>query len=81
MTPPDCTTRPVVRALLSVSDKRGLIEFARGLRAWLDLNDPSENRLHPSHGWLLPEPAAVRARFHAPIMPRAGSQVRFEGGR
>jgi len=51
------------------------------LRAWLDLNDPSENRLHPSHGWLLPEPAAVRARFHAPIMPRAGSQVRFEGGR
>src|SRR5258705_6019500 len=31
MTPPDDTTRPVVRALLSVSDKRGLIEFARGL--------------------------------------------------
>src|SRR5262245_56430525 len=32
MTPPDATTRPVARALLSVSDKRGLIEFARGLR-------------------------------------------------
>ena len=32
MTPPDGTTRPVVRALLSVSDKRGLIEFAQGLR-------------------------------------------------
>jgi phosphoribosylaminoimidazolecarboxamide formyltransferase/IMP cyclohydrolase len=32
MNPPDGTTRPVVRALLSVSDKRGLVEFARGLR-------------------------------------------------
>ncbi len=32
MTPPEATTRPVARALLSVSDKRGLIEFARGLR-------------------------------------------------
>jgi phosphoribosylaminoimidazolecarboxamide formyltransferase / IMP cyclohydrolase len=31
MNPPDGTTRPVVRALLSVSDKRGLVEFARGL--------------------------------------------------
>jgi phosphoribosylaminoimidazolecarboxamide formyltransferase/IMP cyclohydrolase len=31
MTPSDSTVRPVVRALLSVSDKRGLIEFARGL--------------------------------------------------
>jgi hypothetical protein len=51
------------------------------LRVWLDLNDPSENRLHPSHGWLLPHPTAVRARHDTPIMPRAGSQVRFEGGR
>jgi phosphoribosylaminoimidazolecarboxamide formyltransferase / IMP cyclohydrolase len=32
MNPPDGTTRPVVRALLSVSDKRGLVDFARGLR-------------------------------------------------
>jgi len=31
MNPLDGTTRPVVRALLSVSDKRGLVEFARGL--------------------------------------------------
>jgi hypothetical protein len=26
------------------------------LRVWLGLDDPSENRLHPSHGWLLPIP-------------------------
>jgi phosphoribosylaminoimidazolecarboxamide formyltransferase/IMP cyclohydrolase len=31
MTPSESTVRPVVRALLSVSDKRGLVEFARGL--------------------------------------------------
>jgi phosphoribosylaminoimidazolecarboxamide formyltransferase / IMP cyclohydrolase len=31
MTPPDTTVRAVVRALLSVSDKRGLVDFARGL--------------------------------------------------
>jgi hypothetical protein len=54
------------------------------LRAWLGLNDPSDNRLYPPHGWLLPEAALVRARYAAPfppIVPRAGSQVRFEGGR
>ena len=31
--------------------------IARGftaLRVWLGLNDPAENRLYPSHGWLLP---------------------------
>ncbi len=27
------------------------------VRAWVGLNDPVENRLHPSHGWLLPPPA------------------------
>jgi hypothetical protein len=32
------------------------------LRVWLGLNDPSENRLHPSHGWLLPPVAAAVAR-------------------
>jgi hypothetical protein len=31
------------------------------LRVWLGLNDPSENRLHPSHGWLLPPVAAAVA--------------------
>jgi hypothetical protein len=28
------------------------------VRVWLGLNDPAENRLHPSHGWLLPPPGA-----------------------
>ena len=32
------------------------------IRVWLGLNDPAENRLHPSHGWLLPSVATVRAR-------------------
>ena len=31
------------------------------VRAWLGLNDPAENRLHASHGWLLQSPADVRA--------------------
>lgn len=30
------------------------------VRLWLGLNDPAENRLHPSHGWLLP-PVAEKA--------------------
>jgi hypothetical protein len=32
------------------------------IRAWLGLNDPVEDRLHPSHGWLLPPVAVVHAR-------------------
>jgi hypothetical protein len=32
-----------------------------GIRVALGLNDPAENRLHPSHGWLLPPVEAVRA--------------------
>jgi hypothetical protein len=47
----------------------------------LDLNDHSENRLHPVHGWLLPDAVVVRERNATPIVPRAGSPVRFEGGR
>lgn len=39
------------------------------VRVWLGLNDPAENRLHPSHGWLLPPVAAMRAR--APELPSA----------
>jgi hypothetical protein len=35
------------------------------VRAWLGLNDAAEDRLHPSHGWLLP-PVAARARAVAP---------------
>ena len=26
------------------------------LRVWVGLNEPAENRLHPSRGWLLPAP-------------------------
>jgi len=37
------------------------------IRVWLGLNDPAENRLHPSHGWLLPSLAAVRARGSEPL--------------
>jgi hypothetical protein len=28
------------------------------VRVWIGLNDPAENRLHPSHGWLLAPPGA-----------------------
>lgn len=31
------------------------------IRVWLGLNDPAENRLHASHGWLLPSVAEARA--------------------
>ena len=31
------------------------------VRGWLGLNDPAENRLHPSHGWLLPPVAVAQA--------------------
>lgn len=51
------------------------------LRVWLGMNDPSENRLHPSHGWLIRDPAVVRAIDVNEVMRRAGSRVRFEGGR
>jgi len=41
-----------------------MIPFLRrtfaALRVWLGMNDPSENHLHPSHGWLLPVPAVAR---------------------
>ena len=39
-----------------------LLRAIAAVRVWLDLNDPVENRLHPSHGWLLPPAAAMRAR-------------------
>jgi hypothetical protein len=31
--------------------------LSRGIaavRVWIGLNHPAENRMHPSHGWLLP---------------------------
>jgi hypothetical protein len=36
------------------------------VRAWLGMNDPAEDRLHPSHGWLLPPVAPVRAPSELP---------------
>jgi len=51
------------------------------VRVWLGMNDPAENRLYPTHGWLLPERTLVSAVYATPVMPRAGSKVRFEGGR
>jgi hypothetical protein len=38
-----------------------LYRVIAAVRVWLGLNDAAENRLHPSHGWLLPPVAAVRA--------------------
>ena len=32
------------------------------IRVWIGMNDPDENHLHASHGWLLPASADVRAR-------------------
>jgi len=51
------------------------------LRTWLGFNDPSDNRLHPVHGWLLPDAALVRARLAPVTAIRSAIKVRFEGGR
>lgn len=32
------------------------------VRVWLGFNDPEENHLHATHGWLLPSAADMRAR-------------------
>jgi len=45
------------------------------LRVWIGMNDPAENRLHPSHGWLLPPPvpralAPAVALSPAPVAAR-----------
>lgn len=32
------------------------------VRVWIGMNDPEENHLHQSHGWLLPTPVEARAR-------------------
>jgi hypothetical protein len=43
------------------------------VRVWLGMNDAQENHLHATHGWLLPEPAVVRARARvAPEAPADG---------
>ena len=45
-----------------------LCRVVNGIRAWLGLNDPSENRLLPSHGWLLPTAVDVHALALAPAL-------------
>ena len=37
------------------------------LRVWIGLNDPAENHLHVSHGWLLPTAADMSARTGEPV--------------
>ena len=39
-----------------------LYRVIAAIRVGLGFNDPTEDRLHPSHGWLLPSVATVRAR-------------------
>jgi hypothetical protein len=48
------------------------------LRVWFGLNDPSENHLHASHGWLLPPSADGRPRVLA-VAPAVA--VRVPSGR
>jgi hypothetical protein len=48
------------------------------VRVWLGLNDPAENRLHPSHGWLLP---ASGARALAPAKVLSPAPVTVPGRR
>lgn len=50
------------------------------LRTWLGMNDPSENYLHASHGWLLPVPAPVPPTLGT-TGPAADRVGRSEGGR
>ena len=47
-----------------------LFRAIAAVRTWLGLNDPAENRLHPSHGWLLP-PAGARDGQLAPALAPA----------
>lgn len=37
-----------------------LSDWMHEIRVWIGLNDPSDARLTPPHGWLLPAPADVR---------------------
>ena len=40
-----------------------LLRALATLRVWLGMNDPAENHLHASHGWLLPPAADRRAEL------------------
>jgi hypothetical protein len=39
------------------------------VRTWLGLNDAAENRLHPSHGWLLPPSGARDGQLELAPVP------------
>ena len=49
------------------------------IRTWIGMNDPSDNHLHASHGWLLPPSADLRAR--GLVLARATAPVRVPSGR
>jgi hypothetical protein len=42
-----------------------LSRVVAAVRVWIGLNDPAEDRPHPSHGWLLVPVSDVRARTQA----------------
>jgi hypothetical protein len=39
-----------------------LSRVVAAVRVWIGMNDPVENHLHASHGWLLPPTADARGR-------------------
>ena len=39
------------------------------VRTWLGLTDPAEDRLHPSHGWLLPPSGAREGQLELALSP------------
>ena len=49
--------------------KNPLFRAIATVRTWLGLNDPAENRLHPSHGWLLPPSGAANGRLEPALVP------------
>ena len=49
------------------------------IRVWIGMNDPSDNHLHATHGWLLPPSADVRGR--GLVLARATAPVRVTSGR
>jgi hypothetical protein len=50
-------------------------------RVLLGLNDPAENRLHPSHGWLLPPSSDLRDRVPGLPLTLAPAPAPAPGGR
>jgi hypothetical protein len=43
------------------------------VRVWLGLNDPAENHMQPSHGWLLPP---IAGRSQQPALAVAPASIR-----